>query len=74
MPAPIHVLLSLGVVDTDHHLRPKRVFDWWLAPQVDSRVGPALASLQQLLEVEGPGSFDFAFIGRCDLDLPRFFA
>ncbi|MEW5300988.1 MAG: hypothetical protein WDW38_009436 [Sanguina aurantia] len=30
--------------------------------KVDSRVGPALASLQQLLEVEGPGSFDFAFI------------
>ncbi|GFR47532.1 hypothetical protein Agub_g9253 [Astrephomene gubernaculifera] len=38
---------------------------WQLAgvgERVEARIGPALASLQQLLEQEGPGSYDMAFI------------
>lgn len=32
--------------------------------QVVDMVGPASDSLRKLLEVEGPGSFDFAFLGK----------
>lgn len=33
-----------------------------VSDKVDGRLGPALEGLQQLLQQEGPGSFDFAFI------------
>jgi predicted O-methyltransferase YrrM len=33
-----------------------------VAAKVDSRLGPALEGLQQLLQQEGEGRFDFAFI------------
>ncbi|KXZ49246.1 hypothetical protein GPECTOR_22g838 [Gonium pectorale] len=39
---------------------------WKLAgveERIELRVGPALASLEQLLERDGPGSYDMAFIG-----------
>lgn len=33
--------------------------------RVELRVGPAEESLQALLERDGPGSYDMAFIGAC---------
>jgi predicted O-methyltransferase YrrM len=55
-------VLSSAVLHAAAHLLCRYWAKAGVADKVDSRLGPALEGLQQLLQQEGEGCYDFAFI------------